>query len=478
MSHVIRAFSLAVFLFWAATFSGCDNPQANSEEGVEASEVHPQTETSNRIAISPAVRSNLGITFVSAEPRRIEQTLRMPGRFEYLPTAHRSYRPMLTGRVSLLVDQFDHVEAGTPLFELESPEWFEFQEKLTEVAASIETLSARLSHHARRLIAHGRHAQRLRETVAIRRERATQLEEVADAGGGRRQELLAIRDEIADAEAQLAAVEEEEAELLAERSQTESALAAARGQRELLLSTAATYSGIPLENLEATSGGKPGWLSIEKITVRAVSAGLVERIRVTNGAWASPNDTVVVVVAPDRLRFHASALQSDLGVLASGQAARIVPPTPTSTGRSVPLDQTMEGPIYLAPAGEPDGRTLDVYVTPVNLLPWARSGVVGQLEVTTSSTASMVAAIPLAALHRDGLASVFFKRDPDNPNQVIRVEADLGSDDGRWVEVRSGLRPGDQVVLEGGFQLLLATSGAMQEGGHFHADGTFHDGEH
>ncbi|MEY2712060.1 MAG: hypothetical protein RL005_282, partial [Planctomycetota bacterium] len=43
--------------------------------------------------------------------------------------------------------------------------------------------------------------------------------------------------------------------------------------------------------------------------------------------------------------------------------------------------------------------------------------------------------------------------------------------------VRSGVREGDEVVLEGAYQLMLATSGSAPRGGHFHADGTFHEGE-
>ena len=87
-------------------------------------------------------------------------------------------------------------------------------------------------------------------------------------------------------------------------------------------------------------------------------------------------------------------------------------------------------------------------------------------------------AIPMAAVQQDGLIPVIFRRDPENPNQAIRMEADLGMDDDRWVAVLSGLRDGDEVVLDGGFQLMLATSGTIQKGGHFHADGTYHEGEH
>jgi hypothetical protein len=40
------------------------------------------------------------------------------------------------------------------------------------------------------------------------------------------------------------------------------------------------------------------------------------------------------------------------------------------------------------------------------------------------------------------------------------------------------VKEGDEIVLGGAYQLVLATSGTAQKGGHFHADGTFHaDGE-
>jgi hypothetical protein len=57
------------------------------------------------------------------------------------------------------------------------------------------------------------------------------------------------------------------------------------------------------------------------------------------------------------------------------------------------------------------------------------------------------------------------------------MEADLGVSDGRWVVIHSGVRAGDEVVLDGVYPLMLATSGSAQKGGHFHADGTWHEGD-
>jgi hypothetical protein len=78
---------------------------------------------------------------------------------------------------------------------------------------------------------------------------------------------------------------------------------------------------------------------------------------------------------------------------------------------------------------------------------------------------------------RDGTRSIIFRRDPANPDKVIRMDADLGVNDGRWVTIGSGVKEGDEIVLDGVYQLMLATAGNAPKGGHFHSDGTFHEGE-
>ena len=51
-------------------------------------------------------------------------------------------------------------------------------------------------------------------------------------------------------------------------------------------------------------------------------------------------------------------------------------------------------------------------------------------------------------------------------------------DDGMWIEVKSGIMDGDEIVMAGAFELVLASSNQSIKGGHFHADGTWHaDGE-
>ena len=78
---------------------------------------------SNRVDIPDAVRRNLGVTFAKVKSRNVARTLRVPGRFESLPTAHREYRAPLGGRVEILVAQYQRVDAGTPLYRIDAPTW-------------------------------------------------------------------------------------------------------------------------------------------------------------------------------------------------------------------------------------------------------------------------------------------------------------------------------------------------------------------
>ena len=469
---IAAACSLSVF------FSGCGEGRGSAPTAGSESHNEEEVPTNpNIVAIPAAVRSNLGITFVAVERRRIEHTLRVPGRFEYLPSAKREYRTMLPGRVELLVDQFDRVETGDALYLIDSPAWREHQEKLTEATSSIQRLRTRLNSFGPLREAHRTHEQRLEETIAIRRERVDQLASLAEAGGGRRPELIAARDSVSTAEAELAEVLEKEATLEADEAETSADLIAAEARFDFLLDTASSIVREPVDSLLARESDHPRWRTLELIEVRADAPGIIDTIDITNGAWATQGAAVLSVVQPDRLRFRASGLQSDLGVLRDGLQTRIVPPTPTAAGRAVPLQEMMTGTLSLGLAGDPNHRTLDLYVVPDELRPWARPGVSAQLEIVTDASASPQLAIPLAAVQRDGLTPVIFRRNPNQPNEAIRIEADLGMDDGRWVALLSGVRADDQIVLDGAFQLMLATSGSIQKGGHFHSDGTFHEGE-
>ena len=463
--------------------SGCTRAPAPPSDSMSAS---PEEEAAavaaaaaGRIAVPSSVRTNLGITFAPVERRRVEPTLRIPGTFELVPSARRAYHTALAGRVEFAVEQFDEVQAGDLLFTIESPAWRDHQQLLVETKSIVDRAAAQLASFDERSAAHHEHERLLEAAEIVWQERLQQLEAAVDAGANRAQELMAARASLADVRTAQAEAREKEADFMVERSLRESEYEAGLRRHDLLLARAATIHGIDRPLLEEPTLGQPRWAVLDRIEVRAAAKGVVSAIDVTAGAWVDETAPVLTVIQPRRLRFHAEGLQSDLAAWRDGLPARIVPPSPTrAPGAAADLTSTMDGSLRLGVAANARARTIDLYVVPEDLADWARDGVAGLLEVVTDPSATPELAIPLAAVQRDGLVPVFFRRNPADPNTVIRTEADLGANDGRWVEVLSGLMDGDEIVLDGSFQLMLASGGQKQSGGHFHADGTFHEGDH
>lgn len=475
----------AAAMMFLVIFSGC--PADSSPSQAKASSMTSASETAsptNRIDIPEPVRRNLGINFVRVEYRPVSRTIRLPGRFELIPEARREYRTMLGGQVELHVAQYEPVEPGALLFSLDSPAWRSLQERLSEMNASIQRAEARAFTFEPLMAAHRKHEESLQEVVNLWSERVRQFEQT-NAGVVSEDDISRTRSQLAISRSELAELFEKDAELEARRMEVRSELAAARERFDLLLMNVCSLLGMDRETLlgpapasmerHEHAGGDshadhPLWRELRIVEVRSAARGIVESFDVTNGSWLAEGDRVLTTVRPDQVRFRARGLQSDLSRLRDGLPGSIVPPQ----GGSSRFAEEMRGVIQLGLTGDPDERTVEILLTPSAPAGWARPGMAGYLEIVTDGAEVPELAIPLSSTIRDGLAAVFFRRDPRNPDQVIRMEADLGIDDGRWVVVRSGVKEGDEVVTDGAYQLMLALTSSPVRGGHFHPDGTFH----
>ena len=418
------------------------------------------TAPTNRIDVPPAVRQNLGITFAKVERRRVASTLRVPGRFELLPSARREYRTGLAGRVELRVKQFNKVDAGAVLYRVDSPEWHRLRLTLQDAQSAVERAAA---------------------GVAVAEKARAEAEQTATALQARVSSLAGMDVKKADLDADLAvrraALPRLEAELKAKQVE----LAEARRQLPIQMAAAASAVGTTPEHLAEEVGGGEArtarWRALDAFEVRARDAGVVESVPVTNGAWVEAGGLVMTAIDPAAVRFAATGLQSDLARLREGLAARIVAPSPAAGGGPDAPAAVIPGKLSVGLSHNADQRSSDLYVTPepaTAAAHWARPGVSTFAEVVTEGSDDPELAIPVASVIRDGLAQVFFRRDPKDADKVIRVEADLGLADGKWVVVNSGVAAGDEVVLDGVYELNLTGGGKPAGGGHFHADGTWH----
>lgn len=414
----------------------------------------------NRIDIPPTVRGNLGITFAKVERREVANTIRVPGAFELQPLARHEYRMPLPGWIELLVDQYDEVETGNPVYRFRSPQWPELQHEIIQGEQAIHAARAEIGVADEKII-------EARKRLELLRER---LEALASA-------------EFRQAELELQAAELEASipRLKAEKRLAETKLSNAERTREHALHRAAAATDLSEAALAADvpHDGRtlPAYQTIDWIEVRASQPGVVQELHVTDGAYVEPPSLVFTTIDPSRVRFRAMGLQSDLPRLSNGDGAvaRIVPPrTP-----GIEINDSLEASLTIGLEAQPEQRTVTLLATPVETRLWTRPGVSAFLEVVVESTGGPALAIPRSAIVKDGIEHVFFRRDPADPNKAIRTKADMGVNDGRWVAINSGITLQDEVVLDGAYELKLATeqSGITTAGGHFHADGSFHVGE-
>ncbi len=456
--------SLSAFLLCAVA-AACGGRDAVPTKGDE----HAPPPT-NRIDVPEAVRKNLGITFAVAERRPVAATLRLPGQVELLPRGRSEVRPPLGGRITVAVQPLQRVAAGELLATVASPAWRALQRELGELANALAITEANRKAMPLLLAACEQHEASLRAAASALQELVRALESSQQQVGGQATRLAEARASLAGNAALLAEAAEKHAETQTRQIELEATAAAQRDRLRLALAAAATTLGVKAEELTAAGpDGAPRWQAIDVIELRAPRAGVVESIAATDGALVDGHDVWATVVDPTAVRCRVRALQSDLPRLRDGLPTAIVPAGAADAAQRAIAD------LQLATGGDAAQRTFDLCATPREAAEFLRPGVAVFVEIATLGGGEPVLAIPRSAVLQDGMQRVYFRRDPKDKDKVIRVEADLGVDDGRWIEVKSDLMDGDEVVTTGAYELVLASSGQATKGGHFHADGTWHE---
>ncbi|MBX3460601.1 MAG: efflux RND transporter periplasmic adaptor subunit [Planctomycetes bacterium] len=465
---------------------------------------HGPMAPTNRIDIPPQVIQNLGITFARVEMRRVAQTMRLPGVLEATPDANRDYRAPLGGQVTLLAQTYKHVNQGDLVARIDSPEWHELQRELhaleaataeresdvssaraalAAAQASIDQYQPRADSYQPQLAALVEHRRRLTEARDQWAERVKALQELEARGMGRALELADARLQLAGAESGLAEEAEKRAGLEREVAQLgmqrdleraqlpvlEAALQSAQTRASaaasafaLRVRSAGAVLSLPAGTLEES------WRDMAHLELRAAAPGIVMDWHVANGSRVDAGASLMSVMDHAKLRVRARLIQGDLARLKPGMRGSAVSPA----------GETASGQIAFAPMADSDTRMVDVLLNLDQPAAWAMPGLLVEVEVVWDETAHAEMAVPSRALIRDGLDMVLFVRDPKNPDKVIREKPQVGISDGRWTVVYSGCAEGDEIVLDGVYELKLTGTGKPTGKGHFHADGTWHEGDH
>lgn len=460
----------------------------------------------NRIHVPPEVVGNLGITFRKAEQGRLEIRMDVPGRLEVPEDRRWSIRAPAAGRVRLLKERWAQVRAGERIGELVSDELRAAQNALYDsrndfLYAERDLEQARAAAGPRKELA----ATLLSSTEAARQRvqgsavLAQGADELRAAARRRSVEVKRLRDEnaISDREflaAQTESLEAEAAALDAQRRVEEGRIAlgelelrAAEAQADIAtagklseafenrrkgaqLGHAHKLRGLAtlLGTSEAELGD--GWAKVEAIPLVAPADGVIVEIHAAGGEWVDASAVLAEIEDASALVFRGDLPEGDLGRLPAGAPVRVVSPV----GGFEPVDTVLRGPLSVA---DPVSRTVRVEAhvpNPDRRLPRGVSAVARVLVDRAEHEEVLVAA---DCIVQDQLEFIVFRRDPASPEYVIRTPVATGRRTQDTVEVLSGVGAGDEVVRDGIHQLKQTGVGRPSAKGHFHADGTWHEGD-
>ncbi len=425
------------------------------------------TSITNRLAVPSEVVANLGITFTPATRGKVGSWIPVPGEL-YVPGTHRwNLRAPAQGRLTAVAPRWKEVEAGDVVAELMTPKLRQAQQDLFAVHGrrayakeESEAAHARLAEGEAQL----RTAKELESASLERREHLRKLNKGANAFATK--ELLDSQRAHADAgrAALEAAVRRDELRIAARRKELLRAGAQLRVDQSL--STFSLLTGRTLEELLDSREGAEDWTTLESIVVRAPASGTVVDVPVSRGETVDEGDPLVLVLDSSELRFRGWLPEGDIRSLRHGAPVRIELP-----GGIAPVTTKLLGPMPVADRATRRVQVEALVANPDKTLP---QGLSATAHVRVEESASEEVLLPEDCVVTDGLEMIVFRRDPKDAGFVIRTPVELGLRGAGTVEVLSGVLAGDFVVQKGIYQLKQTGLGKAPQGGHFHADGTWH----
>jgi RND family efflux transporter MFP subunit len=153
----------------------------------------------------------------------------------------------------------------------------------------------------------------------------------------------------------------------------------------------------------------------------------------------SPNGgSILTVVQVDKLRVVITVTEKNAAAVKVGQSAHVE--LDAMPGKRI------EGQVVrVAPTLDPTTRTLDAEVHLTNEKEELRPGMFGHGAIVVE-THPKVPIVPVVAMQiTDGKRFVYVLAG----DKVQRREIQTGYDEGNWLEVKSGLKEGDEVVVAG-----------------------------
>ena len=207
--------------------------------------------------------------------------------------------------------------------------------------------------------------------------------------------------------------------------------------------------GLTDNNLRKLDGkGKEGGLHRTRShsTLRAPFSGIVTSYNVADGELVEPGDELMTITDISSVWVLADVYEKDLGQVKMGQEVKI-------RVASYPDDVFRGKVTYIGDVIEPETRTAKVRCVVPNRNSRLKLQMFATIAIPTKR-ATKVLAVPSEAIQRIEERPVVFVQ--LSPVEFQKREVEIGPESDGWVEIRSGLRPGEHIVTKGSFYLKSA----------------------
>ncbi len=422
----------------------------------------------NRLDVPPEVVNNLGITWEKATRGRLGVWREVPGQLEVPESRRWTLRSPARARLVSVVPRWRAVEKGSEIAVLTSPELREAQRTIEFAQRTLDRARKEVVAARARLGDSKAHLADAKSFEAASRSRLVELEALHERGNALTiHEFIEARRTVTDAgKASLdAAITRDQLVSMVATKQLEADQALLSVDERL--NGLAVLTGLSVQELTETIGKEPTWRTIDSLTVRAPAPGVVVELLAAHGETLETGAPIVRVFDTSELRFRGHLPEGDLGTLSAGNPVRLEFPS----RQLRPIETVLNAPL---PVADIETRMIHVEAVVANDSGILAHGISVMAHVLEMESAHEEVLIPSRCVVFDGLEAIVFRRDPDDPNVVIRTPVELGSRAAGQVEVFAGVLDGDAVVADGIHQLKRTGLGKPPLGVHVHADGTWH----
>ena len=183
-------------------------------------------------------------------------------------------------------------------------------------------------------------------------------------------------------------------------------------------------------------------INLKNATIRAPISGIISQRFLDRGAFVTTNTPLIRIVAMDIVKVVVHVVESELAQFRAGAIAEIRVDTYP--------DELFRGSVVrISPTVDPESRTADVEIQLDNKDHRLKPGMFARVSLVMQRREGILLLTKDSLLRESGTTRVFVH---DSGKASLR-EVRLGLEGEQYVEILTGLREGDEVIVAGQYEL-------------------------